>query len=1073
MSCKQEPAPNTKFLLSTGPKTKLLALNSKEYQTNKDKTLALCDNTTSSVFVFFDRDDETEGNQNNNDNDISPNIMELKNLANRDITSIASNLGSINVVTGNREFLSADTVVTEERNEEVNFNAPSIFDLYDVINASCGAEHTFVCGVQQQRSYIFCRGNNSNGQLGLGKKISYTDRFKQVHIETSPQFFQVACGSFFTLLLTTTGKVWGFGHNHHGQLGSGSREQIVWEPTEIGSLNGIPVTQIAAGTSHSLALSTTGLLFCAGSNSQGQLGISGQYDQNSFTNVESLSAVFVVRVSANGCYSAAIDEFGTLYIWGGAWGSSPRSVTVDCGGIEQSDANAEADETKAKEGENKELFVDVSLGADGRFAALTSRNKLIVGGFYVNGEQVLTPIEVASPRVPFTGIFSGGDFFVVVASRENRLPLKSIYFDTNKALLPPNPKKMRDRLRPPQRILTLSNTDFNKAIENPFFGKGAGMVFASLSSLNGSFLVANFNESMLTISSGIDIAGVIGFFDTIMRNDPPLMQRLTQVFNRTVMEVRDNPPEQKRPWMMRFLVIGLLHPSAIDMRESLDFWRNLVEAIDKMKGHQVLAQWLSATSRGSLSRVLKSVKDYISVECAETGRLYSPLMIKGVKAMEAVWFASNRTKKLPFDAFYHEQVNLMINIQTEHQLYASADDNWCYTKRSPWILDANTKTRFIRLNSRQMMNQRQINAMRHATQFWGDVPVVTPLDLFLILQVDRSNVVMDTFQQICLLKNPDLDLKKPLKVVFKNEPGVDEGGLQREFFQLIVAELLDPAKEVFTTVNNEFYWFNRKPIEPTTKQCFYLTGVVVGLAIYNGNLLNVRFPIVLYKKLRRMTVTIEDLKELDESVYNSLRSIESYGGNVEEDMGLFFEYDEVPLKKNGSSIAVTNENRGEFVRLVVDFILNKSIREQFESFEHGFMQSAGDIVLDLFRPEELSLLVAGREELDFIALQKATRYEGGFTKDSEPVRAFWHIVHTRLTDAQKKKLLVFVTSSPRAPINGLGAVPFVIAKDGNPEHIPTSHTCFFMLVLPDDPNEDSLYRKLIIAIENSEGFAFK
>ena len=76
MSCKQEPAPNTKFLLSTGPKTKLLALNSKEYQTNKDKTLALCDNTTSSVFVFFDRDDETEDNQNNNDNDISTNIMD-------------------------------------------------------------------------------------------------------------------------------------------------------------------------------------------------------------------------------------------------------------------------------------------------------------------------------------------------------------------------------------------------------------------------------------------------------------------------------------------------------------------------------------------------------------------------------------------------------------------------------------------------------------------------------------------------------------------------------------------------------------------------------------------------------------------------------------------------------------------------------------------------------------------------------------------------------------------------------------------------------------------------------------
>lgn len=440
--------------------------------------------------------------------------------------------------------------------------------------------------------------------------------------------------------------------------------------------------------------------------------------------------------------------------------------------------------------------------------------------------------------------------------------------------------------------------------------------------------------------------------------------------------------------------------------------------------------------------------------------------------MEIVWFASNRTKKLPFDSFYHEQVNMMIDIRVEYQLYSSADDNWCYTKRSPWILDANTKTRFIRINSRRMMNERQTSAISHAREFWGEVPVVTPLDLYLILQVDRKNVVMDTFQQICLLKNPDLDLKKPLKVVFKDEPGVDEGGVQREFFQLIVSELLDPTREIFTTLNNEFYWFNRKPIEPTTRQCFLLTGIIVGLAIYNGNLLNVRFPIVLYKKLRDMTVTIDDLRELDEALYNSLKSIESYEGNV-EDMGLYFEYDETPLKKNGSEIPVTNENRHEYVKSVVDFILNRSISDHFEAFKFGFHQSAGNIVLELFRPEELSLLVAGREELDFIALQKVTRYEGGFTKDSPPVRAFWHIVHTRLTDTQKRKLLIFVTSSPRAPINGLGAIPFVIAKDGNPDHIPTSHTCFFMLVLPDDPNEESLYRKLIIAIEHSEGFAFK
>jgi hypothetical protein len=116
--------------------------------------------------------------------------------------------------------------------------------------------------------------------------------------------------------------------------------------------------------------------------------------------------------------------------------------------------------------------------------------------------------------------------------------------------------------------------------------------------------------------------------------------------------------------------------------------------------------------------------------------------------------------------------------------------------------------------------------------------------------------------------------------------------------------------------------------------------------------------------------------------------------------------------------------------------------------------------------------VAGREELDFVALEAKTRYEG-YTPDSPAVRAFWHIVHTRLTDLEKRKLLYFTTACPRAPINGLGSVPFVIGRDGDPNHVPSSHTCFFMLVLPDDPDEDRLYHKLKIAIENAEGFAFK
>ncbi len=50
---------------------------------------------------------------------------------------------------------------------------------------------------------------------------------------------------------------------------------------------------------------------------------------------------------------------------------------------------------------------------------------------------------------------------------------------------------------------------------------------------------------------------------------------------------------------------------------------------------------------------------------------------------------------------------------------------------------------------------------------------------YLVLKVNRSNILYDTLQHI---NNSHLKLQKPLKVVFIGEPGVDEGGVRKEFF---------------------------------------------------------------------------------------------------------------------------------------------------------------------------------------------------------------------------------------------------------------------------------------------------
>ncbi|CAF1571921.1 unnamed protein product, partial [Rotaria sordida] len=43
-----------------------------------------------------------------------------------------------------------------------------------------------------------------------------------------------------------------------------------------------------------------------------------------------------------------------------------------------------------------------------------------------------------------------------------------------------------------------------------------------------------------------------------------------------------------------------------------------------------------------------------------------------------------------------------------------------------------------------------------------------------------------------------------------------------------------------------------------------------------------------------------------------------------------------PWKENGSKINVTNENRNEYVELLIDFYINKHISKQFEACYYGF-----------------------------------------------------------------------------------------------------------------------------------------
>jgi len=125
-----------------------------------------------------------------------------------------------------------------------------------------------------------------------------------------PPIVTVSAGARFTLALTESGELWGWGNNNNGRLGHEGEEQYT-SPIYIKS----GVAHISAGGYHSAVICYNGTLWTWGGNDYGQLGDGTR--NSSFSPLEIMNNV--VYVSAGLHHTAAITGDGYLYVWGRNW----------------------------------------------------------------------------------------------------------------------------------------------------------------------------------------------------------------------------------------------------------------------------------------------------------------------------------------------------------------------------------------------------------------------------------------------------------------------------------------------------------------------------------------------------------------------------------------------------------------------------------------------------------------------------------------------------------------------------------------------------------------------------------
>lgn len=350
-----------------------------------------------------------------------------------------------------------------------------------------------------------------------------------------------------------------------------------------------------------------------------------------------------------------------------------------------------------------------------------------------------------------------------------------------------------------------------------------------------------------------------------------------------------------------------------------------------------------------------------------------------------------------------------------------------------------------------------------------------------IIRVRRGHLLEDALDEVA--RQRPRDLFKPLRVHFIGEDGVDAGGVKKEFFQLLMTELLCADYGMLRhQPESNTYWFDPATMESDDE--FLLLGLVVGLAVYNGVLLDFPLPLVLYRKILGQEVGLRDLEEMQPMLGRSLRQLLQYDDSSVSVADVFCQTFSlevtmhgdvkiVDLCPGGRDITVTEDNRREFVDHYVDWWLNVSVFRQFEAFAKGFLMLCGGPALQLFSATELERLVCGSPCLDFDALVRSARYEGGYHPEHRVVQWLWQVV-VGLSAEEKKMFLKFFTGSDRAPIGGLANLRVVIQRDGaDSNKLPTSHTCFNTLLLPSYRSKEKLEDRLKLAILNAEGFGLE
>ena len=174
--------------------------------------------------------------------------------------------------------------------------------------------------LQPRGRTLYTFGRGFHGQLGQG---GYDDATRPSTVSLTGLVTDagaletVRCGASHCAALDPNGVLLTWGLASSGELGHGGWTPIEVDiPRVVSSMSSVKVTQVAAGSNHTVAVSESGGMWTCGRGRHGQLGHGHFHDAGPLRRLEALRGMRVVTAVAGGSHSLCLTDCGSVWSWG-------------------------------------------------------------------------------------------------------------------------------------------------------------------------------------------------------------------------------------------------------------------------------------------------------------------------------------------------------------------------------------------------------------------------------------------------------------------------------------------------------------------------------------------------------------------------------------------------------------------------------------------------------------------------------------------------------------------------------------------------------------------------------------